>query len=228
LIERKVMIFPKGSRFSFSMTVGAAIAASAVTNDDPAVATIASGIVDGDVVVINSNGWAFADNAVAVASVDSATPTAVTLNGINSTNRALYPAAKSGMTLAVASGFVEFTDQDAATVATSGGEQQYWTGARMEDPSGRQINVPTFKNASALSFSVWFDPDAPWYEAAQEVDAKSEAVVLRCLLPNGDALYRFGYLSFNADPSMGANAPMANSVSFSAQGRVTRVKAVTA
>lgn len=218
--------FPNGAVFGFSTVTAAAVTASAVTNASPAIATVATGGFTEDDVVIMTSGWSAVNNAAAkVGDVTAgSTNDTIQLLGVNATNTTLYPAGQAAMTLAKASTFVDFSQQDGAGVSTSGGEQQFWTGQLLEDISGRQIQVPTFKNAKVLTIPLFFDPDASWYEKAKEADAAKEAIVLRCKLPNGDELYRYGYLSFDDDPSIAANTPMGNTATFTALGGTTLVK----
>lgn len=72
---------------------------------------------------------------------------------------------------------------------------------------------------------LYYDPTLPWYAAAKAVDAKKEPVILRVKLPDGDALYYYGYLSFDGDPSLSMNNPMGNAMTFSALGEPTLVEA---
>ena len=99
---------------------------------------------------------------------------------------------------------------------TAGGEQQYWSGTLLEDPTGRQIQIPTFKNAKTITIPLYYDPSKPWYPALKTVDAKGEPVVLRAKLAGGDVLYWYGYLSYDGDPTMAANTPMGTTATFTA------------
>lgn len=216
--------FPNGAVFGISTAVSAAIAASAVTNAVPAVATVPTGTVDtGDVLIIQS-AWPLLNNGVAQAGtvVVGATDT-VPLRGTDTVDATLFPAGQAGASVMIASDFVDFSQQ--GDPSTSGGEQQFWTGTFLEDPTGQQLSVPTFKNAKVLTLPLYFDPNLPWYAAAKAADAKKQPVVLRCKLPDGDALYRYGYLSFDSDPSMNANTPMGNTATFTSLGRAFLVEA---
>lgn len=212
--------FPNGAVFGLSTAIAAAITASAVTNANPAVATTAAdALADGDVVVMQS-AWSLANNAVAVA--DSLTSTTAALRGLNALDTTLFEAGQAAMKLLVASAFVDFNQQ--GDPSTSGGEQQFWTGQFLEDKSGRQISVPTFKNAKTLTLPLFYDPSLPWYAAAKAAAVKKEPVVLRCKLPDGDALYWYGYLSFDSDPTIAANNPMGNTMTFTALGESSLVE----
>lgn len=205
---------PNGTIFGFSTAIGAAIVASAVSNANPAIATVPAATVDaGDVLVALSPGWPNANN-IAVEAGTAAT--AVELLGLDTTETFLFPAGEAGMTLMVASNFVDFSQQ--GDLSMSGGEQNYWNGQFLEDRSGRQISMPTFKTSKIMTLPLFYDPSLPWYNAAKLIDAKREAVVLRAVLPNGDRQYRYGFMSFDSDPSMAVNTPMGNVMTFTALG----------
>lgn len=214
--------FPNGAVFGISTAIAAAIAATAVSNANPAVATVPTGSIDeGDVLVLLSD-WVDANNtAVEAGDVTVGASDTVKLLGFDATDTDTFEAGKANARLAVASGFVDFSQQ--GEVSTSGGDQQFWTGQFLE--ATRQISVPTVKNAKTFTLPLFFDPKLPWYAAAKAADRKREPIVLRCKLPGGDTIYRYGYLSFDADPTMAANTPMGNTATFSALGDSILVEA---
>lgn len=216
--------FPDGAVFGISTLLAAAVSASAVSNANPAVATVPTGTIDeGDVLVMTS-AWPGLNNCVSQSGTVTVGATdTVQLRGIDSTDTDLYPAGEADLKLAVASGFVDFSQQ--GDVSTSGGEQQYWQGRFLEDRSGRQISVPTIKTAKVLTLPLFYDPKLPWYAAAKAADAKKEPIVLRCKLPGGDVIYRYGYLSFDGDPTLTAANPMGNTMTFTALNESTLVEA---
>lgn len=215
--------FPNGAVFGISTSVGSPITASDVSNASPAVATVAASSITEDDVLIVQSAWPGINNTVAVAgTVTEGASDTVQLLGLNTTDTTLYPTGAAAAKLLKASGFVDFSQQ--GDPSTSGGEQQFWSGVFLEDPTGQQINVPTNKSPKVLTLPLYFDPSLPWYAAAKAADAKKQAVVLRCKLPGGDVLYRYGYLSFDSDPSMNANNPMGNTATFTALGSSTLIE----
>ena len=214
--------FPNGSQFGISTAISSVIAASAITNSNPAEVTTASGALSvGDVVVIESSHPMLNNLAAQVGTV---TGTESKLLGLDTSDTSIYDGLGSArVRLFKASGFVDFTQQGDPTM--SGGEQQFWSGVFLEDRTGQQISVPTYKNAKSITIPLYFDPDAEWYEAARKADLKKSPVVLRCKLPDGDVIYRYGYLSFDAEPNMAANSPMTNTATFTALGRAILVEA---
>ena len=216
--------FPNGSVFGISTAVSAAIAASAVSNAAPAVATVATGSIAEDDVLIISSAWSLLRNTVAQAgTITVGASDTVVLLGTDTTDTTLFKPSGGSVSLVKASDFVDFSQQ--GEPSTSGGEQQFWQGVFLEDPTGQQISVPTTKNAKVLTLPLHYDASLPWYAAAKKVDVKKQPVVLRCALPDGDVLYRYGYLSFDADPSIAANNPMGNVATFTALGASSLVEA---
>ena len=214
--------FPNGSQFGISTEISSAINASAITNSNPAkVITAAGALSVGDVAVIESSHPMLNNLATRVGTV---TGTESELLGLDTSDTSIYGGlANATVRLFKASSFVDFTQQGDPTM--SGGEQQFWTGVFLEDRTGQQINVPTYKNAKSITIPLYFDPKAEWYDAARKADLKKSPVVLRCKLPDGDAIYRYGYLSFDADPNMAANSPMTNTATFTPLGRAILVGA---
>lgn len=207
--------FPNGSVVGFSTNLTAGGTFTTISNANPAVTNAT--VDPGEVVVIESSGWSGIVNRVTEAGA------AGELIGIDTTNDVDYPAGEGAGSILVADDFVDFSQQGDLT--TSGGEQQFWTGQFLEDRSGRQLQVPTFKNAKTITLPLYFDPALPWYDAAVAADRRKEPVVLRIRLPDGDTMYRYGYMSFDSDPTMSANNPMQVTMTFSALGDSTLVEA---
>ncbi len=217
--------FPNGAQFGISTAIAAALATSGVSEADPAVASgITTGaITEGDVLVVQSTDPLLNNIATEAGTVATSTTDTVELAGVDTSDTTVYDFTGDTTTLAKASSFVDFTQQ--GDPSTSGGEQQFWQGTYLEDPTGQQLSVPTFKNSKALTIPLYYDPSLPWYAALKAADIRKVPVVLRCSLPDGDKIYRYGYVSFDADPSMNANNPMGNVATFTALGPSTLVAA---
>lgn len=218
--------FPKGAQYGFANILSAAIAATAISKADPAVATVTADAVDeGDVLLIQVQGWPNLNNRVSEAgTVTTGASDSVILRGIDTSSSDRFPSASGAATIYKAGAFVDFTQQ--GEVSMSGGDQQFWNGQLLEDPTGQQISVPTYKNARTLTIPLYFDPKLPWYKAAKEVDAVGKPIILRAKLPGGDVQYYYGYLSFSGDPSIAMNTPMGNTATFTALSESTLVEAV--
>lgn len=217
--------FPKGTQFGFAKVLATSIAATAISKADPAVATVTTGAVaENDVLLIEVPGWPLINNRVAQAGdVTTGASDSVKMHGIDTSSTVLFPSDSGAAKLYKADTFVDFTQQGEPSM--SGGEQQFWNGQFLEDPTGQQLSVPTYKNARVLTIPLYYDPKLPWYKAAKEVDAIGKPVVLRAKLPGGDVQYRYGYLSFSADPSIANNAPNSNTATFTQLAESTLVEA---
>lgn len=217
--------FPNGAQFGISTALAAALATTGVSNANPAVASgiMTGAIAEDDVLVIQSSNPLINNLAVQAGTVTAGGTDTVQLLGLDASDSDLYDFDGDTTTLAVASSFVDFTQQ--GDPSTSGGDQQFWQGTFLEDPTGQQISVPTFKNSKVLTIPLYYDPTLPWYQAAKKADLKRVPVVLRCKLPDGDTIYRYGYLSFDSDPTMAANNPMGNTATFTALGASVLVAA---
>ncbi len=214
--------FPNGAVFGISTTLAAAVAATSVSNASPAVATVPTGTVEEGEVLVLLTDWPEANNtAVEAGTVTEGASDTVQLLGFDSTDTTVFEAGKANARVAVAGDFVDFSQQ--GDVSTSGGDQQFWTGQFLE--ASRQVSVPTVKSAKVFTIPLYFDPKLPWYPVAKAADRKREPIVLRCKLPDGDTIYRYGYFSFDADPTMSANNPMGNTATFTALGDSILVEA---
>lgn len=204
---------PKGTQFGFAPVVATPIPATAFSKAAPSLASVAAAAVDtGDVVLIDSPGWPALNNRVSRAGA-KATGT-VELLGTDTTDTVLYPGVSGIGNLRKAGVFVDLDQQGDPT--TAGGEQQYWSGTLLEDPTGRQIQIPTFKNAKTITIPLFYDPKKAWYPKLKAADARGEPVILRAKLVGGDVLYWYGYLSYDGDPTMTANTPMGTTATFTA------------
>ncbi|HYG07654.1 MAG TPA: phage tail protein [Stenotrophomonas sp.] len=213
---------PKGIQFGFASVLADIVAASAFSKAAPAVATVPTGAVDaGEVVLVQLAGWPLLNNKIAVAGDEVAG--ALPLLGTDTTDATLFRGTSGAGSLLIAGEFVDYTQQ--GDPSSSGGDQQYWTGTLLEDLTGRQISIPTTKNAKTLTLPLYYDPKLPWYSAAKAADARGEPVVLRAKIPGGDVLYWYGYMSFDGDPSIASNTPMGNTMTFTALSESTLVEA---
>ncbi|WP_293708668.1 MULTISPECIES: phage tail tube protein [unclassified Stenotrophomonas] len=213
--------FPNGSVFGISTALSAAIPVSAISNANPAEATVTTGAVATDDVLVIASGWPLINNSVTVAGEVSAGD--VPLRGLDTSDVTLFPAGKAAATFYKASSFVDVDQQ--GDPSTSGGESKEWTGTLLEDPLGREISIPIGLTAEKLTLPLYYDPKKPWYAALKAAAVKRAPVVLRCKLSDGDEIYRYGYLAFNSNPSMNANNPMQNQLTFTSQGEATLVEA---
>ncbi|PIB54507.1 phage tail tube protein, partial [Pseudomonas sp. 2995-1] len=139
---------PNGGTFQHAATYGAALAFAAISNASEAVATVVGGtIAAGDIVLLTS-GWSKLDSKVV--RVKAATATAITLEGIDTTDTQVFPAAGGAGTMRKVLTWVQIPQ--ISDVAFSGGEQNYLDVVFLEDDQGKQI--PTDKSAASMVLTI--------------------------------------------------------------------------
>jgi hypothetical protein len=212
--------FPNGTVFAVSTAFSAAVLITAVTNDNPAVASAANPPDDGTIVLLQS-GWPSLNDRVSVAAnsdVDS-----FELVGIDTSNAAIYEPGMGAGFAVPATGWTNLSQ--VRDTAKAGGEQQFFTWQYLEDRSGLQRQRPTVRNAKSITVTLDYDPALAWYSALDELSGENELVILRATLPNGTRLFYPVYVGFDADPSLTMNENMTNTATFSMAGDFTRVEA---
>lgn len=195
--------FPNGTKYAVSTTLAAAIAMTAVSNANPAVAGTPTPPSNGDILVLKS-GWSNLNDTVVRAA--AATANGFTLDKVDTTDVLRFPSGEGVGTYQVASSFVGLSS--VRDVEVSGGEQQFFTYQNVEDESNRQKQDPTYKNPMTFRMQLAYDEEQPWYDTLVELDRKREPVVLRAILPSGKSIYYYGMVSFNKVPTQKVNEHM--------------------
>lgn len=211
-----------GARYAVATQLAAAVAITALSNADPAVANTTTPPAAGSIVLLQS-GWGELDEAPAkVGAVVAATSFEVLGYDTTDTNR--FPAGEGIGTFLLASNFVNLPKIH--DIQTAGGEQNYATRQYVDDPSSKQVQAPTFKSAQSRTFMLDYDPSKPHFDALIELDRLKGIVILRETLPNGDVIYYAGRLSFNKEPTRALNEFMSNQMTFSLSADSIRYPAV--
>lgn len=210
--------FINGAKYAVSTQLAAAIAITALSNANPAVASTVTPPANGDIVVLNS-GWTNINEGVYRAS-NVVAATSFKLEGVDTTDVVRYPATEGVGAFQKASAFVSLSQ--VRDVAMSGGDQNYYQFQYVEDEGGRQRQSPTFKGAMSMKIEMDYDPSLPWYDALITVDRLKVPCVLRETLPAGDVIYYVGILAFNKVPTKGINQNMTVTATFSLQADPTR------
>ncbi|TRM51468.1 phage tail protein [Achromobacter sp. LC458] len=203
-------IFINGTRYAISTALAAAVPITAITNAKPAVASAATPPADESILVLKS-AWTNLNETVARSA--NADADSFELEGVDTTSTVLYPAAGGAGSFQAVTSWVEL-DQ-VRDVVMAGGDQQFFNYQYVEDPTSRQRQKPTFKNAMTMTVSLDYDPDKPWYAALIEADRLREPVVVRGVLPNGSTLFYYAYPSFNKVPVGQVNENLQNTAVFS-------------
>lgn len=202
--------FINGAKYAVSTQLALAVAISALSNGDPAVATAAALPANGDVVVVDSGWTELSGVAVRVANAAAGT---FQLEEVDTTDTTRFPPGEGIGTYRIASGFTSLTQ--VRNVEVTGGEQNFFNYQYVEDPSSQQRQKPTSKNPQTTTITMDYDPNLGWYDALIELDRKKEPVVLRETLPGGDVIYYHGYLSFQKNPTKTINENMTVVATFS-------------
>ncbi|ERO65292.1 phage tail protein [Pseudomonas piscis] len=207
---------PNGGTFQHAATYAPPLAFTAITNAAEAVASVVAADLDvGDIVLLTS-GWSKLDNKVV--RVKAATATAITLEGIDTTDTQLFPAGNGAGSMKKILSWVlipQVTD-----LAFSGGEQNYLDVVFLEDDQGKQI--PTDKSAASMTLTIADDPAQPFNSVLMSADAGKKVQAARLNLPGNDTLLYGAYTSFSKQPAVSRNNLLTRTVSLALQSEPTR------
>lgn len=201
---------PDGTIFSIATSYAAAKPMTALSNANPAVAT-ASGIAQGDVMIIQS-GWSkINDRVVKIGSSNE-------LLGLDTTDTDLYPAGSGKGSLTKVNSWVQISQ--VLTSESSGGEQQFATYSFLEDDFERQI--PTRNSPTTLTLTIADDMSLAGYKELEKAADSRTAKVVKARLPSGAEIYYNAYVSLNQTPSMTKGEVMAVTATISLVARPMR------
>lgn len=187
--------FPEGTKFYFadySTNLATSIAASAISNANPAVATTATQAwATGDELLLEGS-WDDATDSIYRAG--SVTTTTAGLLGLNSTSTTLYPSTSSAGTLKKITTWTEIPQ--VLGIQTSGGDAKFGT----VSPLGRRtdINFPIGFNPMTYTLTLGHDPSLAAYITMVNLSRTNAKVCFKGVAPNASATsgyeYGFGYL----------------------------------
>jgi hypothetical protein len=189
-----------GTKFAIASTIGSAITMSAITNATEAVATLsaAHGVVVNDILVLTS-GWELINERVA--RVKTVATNDVTLELINTSSTANYPAGEGVGSVRKVSGWT--TMSQVQVVSKAGGDQQYVDGTALADRVESQ--VPTVKAARSVTFTVFDDPSLAWRATVQSAQDGLANIPARRLNAKGQPTYYNGLWSIDQDANVARN-----------------------
>lgn len=214
--------FVNGTRFAVAPLAALAVAISAISNANPAIASTANPPDLGDIVVVKSNWPGLTDVPVRAGAVVAGA--SFVLEGYDTTNTGLYPSGEGGGVFYATEAFTSLSQ--VRDVTTEGGDQNYFEYQYVEDQTNRQRRKPTYKSAMGYNIVMDEDSDLAWFNVLKELDRLGEPVVLRETTPKGDTIYYVGTVSFNAIPTKTLNENSTVTASFSINSDPIRYKAL--
>lgn len=213
--------FINGAKYSFSTTLATAVAISAITNGNPAVATALSPPQEGDIVLLKSNWTELNDLAVYA---DNVVGNNFDLAGLDTLDETLFPEdEETPASYQVVGGFTSLSQ--IREINQSGGDTNQFTWGYIDDSSPRQRSKPTDQNPLVLTYTMDDDPTLPWHAALIEVSKKRRLVTMRERLPTGDVLLYTGYISFQPSPSRVRNENATVTATMSVNSEILRYPA---
>lgn len=206
---------PNGSTLQMAATYSTPVTVTAVSNALPAVATAANTFADGDIVEQTSGWSALTGRAVRV---DNPTASNYQLEGIDTTDTTRYAVGSGVGSARKVLTWAEITQ--ITDVATTGGDQQFYTFGFLAENDDRQI--PTTKNPISMTFTVADDSSQPYVALAEAADQDRKPRILRLNLPNGASILYNAYVTISQTPALTRNQLMTRTITVSLVGRPTR------
>ncbi|AIS12647.1 MULTISPECIES: phage tail protein [Pseudomonas] len=207
---------PNGGTFQHAATYAAALAFTAITNASEAVATVVGATLSAGDIVLLSSGWSKLDNKVV--RVKAATATAITLEGIDTTDTQIFPAGGGAGSMKKVLTWVQIPQ--VTDLAFSGGDQNYLDVVFLENDQGKQI--PTDKSAASMVLTIADDPAQAFNAVLLAADAGKQVQAARLNLPGNDSLLYGTYTSFSKQPAVSRNNLLTRTVSLALQAEPTR------
>ncbi len=199
-----------GVTLSIAKTYGTSYNITAATNAAEGVATVQAGhgLVVGDYIEVTS-GWDLLTQKVV--RVKTVAVNDVTLEGINTSSTAKYPAGSGTGTLRKVSAWSQLSQLK--SLSASGGEQQFADITSLVDRVQKQ--VPTTRSAVTMTIDAYDDPSLAWYSDVNTASEASAPYGLLMTFANGSKLVANAYWSLQKVPSVNQNEAMTTQISLS-------------
>lgn len=206
-----------GTQVAIASTYGTGFTVSAISNANPAVATLSAshGVIVGDFIELTS-GWDLLNNRVVRVSAVSVND--VTLEGIDTTSTTNFPAGSGTGTGREVTAWTSITQIQG--IDTSGGDLSFADTTTIADKTQKQI--PTTRSAQQITMTVFDDPALGWYSPVAAASDGNVITALRIVFPNGSRLLANGYFSLQKTPTIAANAPLTAQIGFSSAAAPVR------
>ena len=206
-----------GTSFAIASTYGTAATMSAISNANPAVATLsaAHGVIVGDIIEVTS-GWDRLNGRLV--RVSAVATNDVTLEGIDTSSTTNYPAGTGTGSVREITAWTQIT-QITADFAVSGGGQQYADVTTLADRT--QKRIPTVRDPIDITLPLFDDPSLSWYATVQTASDTSTLAGLRIVFPNNSRLLANGYWSLRKTPTV-SDSTLRGEISISMSSDPTR------
>lgn len=198
-----------GTIVAIASTYGVAKTMSAVTNANPAVATLeaAHGIIVGDIMEMSS-GWPDLDDKILRCSVLSTND--VTLEGFSTSNTTKYPSGSGTGTVREITAFTNIAQ--ILTIATEGGEPRYLDYQFLNELQQRRI--PLSKSPLNLTLTLADDITLAQQATIRAAEDGGVPVAMRLTLDNGSKVYLNGYWTMSNLPGFSSGQINTRTVGF--------------
>lgn len=199
-----------GTQVAIASTYGTGFTVTAITNANPAVATLSAshGVIVGDFIEITS-GWDLLDKRIFRVSVVATND--VTLEGLNTVSTSDYPTGSGTGTGREITAWTSVTQIQ--SLGTSGGDLAFADITTIADRTQKQ--VPTTRSPQQIDLTVFDDPALGWYSTVSTASDSNAVTGMRIVFPNGSRLLANGYWSLQKTPTIAANAPLTAQIGFS-------------
>ena len=195
------LYFAEGSSQQFSQTFATAVAITAISNANPAVATtgVAHSYVTNDEILLTSG---YEDATDSVYKITVLTATTFTILGLDTTNTGYFPVGTGAGTAQKVSVFTVIPQ--ILTISGSGGDARFTDVQLLSKRNG--IKVPTGFNAISVTMSLAHDAAQPAYVTMLGISRNLSKVAFKQVVSGGSTTYGFGYLSVSEMPKLNSNA----------------------
>lgn len=180
-----------GTTVEIASTYGASKTMSAVTNADPAVATLeaAHGITTGNYIEVMS-GWQRLTNRIVRAGTVATND--VDLESVDTTSTSRYPAGTGTGSVRAITAWTQI-GQLSRDLQVGGGDQQFGDITTLEDVIDQQI--PTRRSPVTVTMPLFFDPSLGYFAVVKTAAETSTLTAVRFTYPNGTIIVANAYWS---------------------------------
>jgi hypothetical protein len=208
---------PNGATFDFAATYSEAVTVTGISNAAEAVVSAPDHeLVAGDIVVMTTGWVRLSERSFRVKSVVA--DVSFVLEKVDTTDVSRFPAGASAGSVKKVATWVNIPQ--ITEVASSGGEQGFYTFGFLEENQDRQI--PTTKSPSVLTLTVADDPAQPFVPVIEKADELVDNQVQRLNLVNGDIILFVSVATITNTPSLQRNNLMTRTITLAQQGVTTR------